>query len=538
MTQVIMRRLPWKELSSLRGIVSCPSVMSTASASVELCHVSLLCCSGSSNHTTKPMLSQKRWLSSTPSLWKHRKKPIDDEEVYDHDDVDVDDAFLKNQEIIREIYKVPGHGARVFVVHPDVKWGPKKNYLTTGQLQLDEAVALAETLPNWKAVEKVMFSTKTPNKKTIFGRGNFEEVTKLIRSRSNITAVLINVDQLTGVQHTELENAFGVPVYDRYSIVLQIFVQHAKSKEAKLQIALAEIPYIRSRLHDIHKGNIDHPSGKAHYVGGPGETYYETRHRLLKEREAKIRKALEKVSSKRQVLKQNRLRREIPTVAVVGYTNAGKTSLIKAVTGAVKLEPREQLFATLDVTAHAGALPNRMNVVYIDTVGFISDIPTSLIGSFRATLEDLIHADLVLHVRDISHPDTVAQKENVMQTLMSLKVGDKLMDNMIEVCNKCDLLKGGLPEVDEGSITVSALHGTGLDSLLELVEDRVMLSTGKLIKSFLVANGGKEFQWLYKEASVDLVETHSDPEYLVVTAILSQSSLSKYMNEFGKESVQ
>lgn len=475
----------------------------------------------------------KRPFSLSSSLHKHRKKPTAEEVVSDLTEGDLDDDIFKNQEIIKEIYKVPGHGARVFVVQPDIKWGPRRNPLTTSQLQLNEAIALTETLPGWTVVQKEIFSTKVPQKKTIFGRGNYELLIKKVRSLSDVTAVFVNVEHLSAIQHTELEDALGVPVYDRYMVVLQIFLEHARTKEAKLQIALAEIPYLRSRLHEIHKGKLEHPSGKAMYVGGSGETFIETRQRLLRERELKIKKALEKVKSKRQLLRQNRIKKEIPTVAVIGYTNAGKTALIKALTGEDKLQPEDKLFATLDVTAHSGALKNHMNVLFIDTIGFISDIPTTLIDSFQATLEDVVQADLLIHVRDISHPDSSAQKQNVINTLMTFDLPDRLLDNMIEVCNKCDLHPGEVADADEDALMVSSLKGTGISSLMDLIEVKVLQSTAKMLKTFHVPNGGEELQWLYKESSVESVEEHRDPELLTIHAVISDSALSKFTAKFG-----
>ncbi|CAJ0945993.1 unnamed protein product [Ranitomeya imitator] len=172
-----------------------------------------------------------------------------------------------------------------------------------------------------------------------------------------------------------------------------------------------------------------------------GETFIEVQQRLLKEREMRIKKALDKLRSKRKLLRTQRRRREFPIISVMGYTNSGKTTLIQALTGDTNLHPRNQLFATLDVTAHGGLLPCRMPVIYVDTIGFLSQLPHNLIESFSATLEDVIHSDLLIHVRDISHPEADNQKKSVLSVLQNLKVPQKLLETMIEVHNKIDLVE-------------------------------------------------------------------------------------------------
>ncbi|XP_006876322.1 PREDICTED: putative GTP-binding protein 6 [Chrysochloris asiatica] len=264
-----------------------------------------------------------------------------------------------------------------------------------------------------------------------------------IRGSPEITSVFLNVEQMTSLTNKELEAAWGVQVFDRFTVVLHIFRCNARTKEARLQVALAEIPLLRSNLKNTVT-HLDRQGGGSRYIMGSGETFLQVQQRLLKEKEVKIKRALERLRRKRSVLRRERQRREFPVIAVVGYTNCGKTTLIKVLTGDVAAQPRDQLFATLDVTAHAGFLPSRMTVLYVDTIGFLSQLPHELIASFAATLEDVAHADLILHVRDVSHPETELQKASVLSALRGLRLPTPLLDSVLEVHNKVDLVHGWL----------------------------------------------------------------------------------------------
>lgn len=207
-----------------------------------------------------------------------------------------------------------------------------------------------------------------------------ETLRNYIRRNPEITSVFINISTLTVGQREELESAFRVPIYDRFSIVMLILKKHAISKHAKLQVALAEVLYLQKRQKRIDSSGLP----------------YETRKVMLKKRETKLKLEIEKLRNQRKRTRENRKGKDYPIVAVVGYTNCGKTSLIKALTDDIKLEPKDQLFATLDVTFHAGLLPSKMKVLYVDTVGFISNIPTTLIECFVVTLEDTLYSVIYL----------------------------------------------------------------------------------------------------------------------------------------------
>ncbi|XP_078078593.1 putative GTP-binding protein 6 [Mustelus asterias] len=473
--------------------------------------------------------SKNRKSANSRKPSKSEKQSEEDDEAMTDDECELIDAEF--EEVFQEqISPLPEGGHRVFIVHPDVKWGGKKQYLTTGELQMAEAVALVNTLPNWLVVDKVILSTKSPDNKFIFGKGNFQTLTEKIKGLPQITAVFMNVERLSAVSEKELESAWGVKVFDRYSVVLHIFRCNARTKEAKLQIALAEIPYLRSQLRN-EVAHLDQQGGGSRYIMGSGETFMEVQQRLLKERELKIRGVLEKLKKKRRLLRTQRKRREFPVISVMGYTNCGKTTLIKTLTGDSGLHPRDQLFATLDVTTHAGLMPSRMMVLYVDTIGFLSQLPHNLIESFSATLEDVVYSDVIVHVRDISHPETNNQKVNVLNVLRNLQLPNQLLDSIIEVHNKIDLLEGYEP-TDPNAVAVSALHGLGMDELTKKIEEAVLRATGKLILTIRVNLSGPQLSWLYKEATVQGVDVLPEDGLADVKVIISSSAYGKYRKLF------
>lgn len=215
----------------------------------------------------------------------------------------------------------------------------------------------------------------------------------------------------------------------------------------------------------------------------------------------------------------------------MGYTNCGKTTLIQALTGDRALQPRDQLFATLDVTVHAGRLPSHMAVLYTDTVGFLSQLPHQLIDSFSATLDDVRHSDLIVHVRDISHPETLNQKVNVLNVLKSLQIPERLLSSMVEVHNKVDLVhdyEASEPEV----VPVSALTQQGLDRLRVVLEEEVVRSTGKFVLDLTVDLSSPQLSWLYREATVQEVTVDADEGSAVVTVIIGTAAYGRYRKMF------
>nr|XP_042097503.1 putative GTP-binding protein 6 isoform X3 [Ovis aries] len=420
--------------------------------------------------------------------------------------------------------------------------------------------------------------TKTPDKKLIFGRGTLEQLTERIRGSPEITAVFLNVERLATPTKKDLEAAWRVPVFDRFTLVLHIFRCNARTKEARLQVALAELPVLRSHVksnaahlggrgrssrytmgsetpfpneapcvgprHEDVEASLGHCSAHCgHHAdsplglslsgirGRPGESFLQVQQRLLRDRETKIQKALERLRRKRRLLGQQRRRREFPVVSVVGYTNCGKTTLIKALTGDTAIQPRDQLFATLDVTAHAGRLPSALTVLYMDTIGFLSQLPHSLVESFSATLQDVAHSDLIVHVRDVSHPETELQKASVLSALGGLGLPDALLESMVEVHNKVDLVPGYTP-VEPDVLAVSALLGLGLDELMARVEDAILRATGRRTLTLRVRLAGPQLSWLHQEATVQAVDVIPEAGAADVKVIISDSAYGRFQKLF------
>ncbi|XP_026522646.1 putative GTP-binding protein 6 [Notechis scutatus] len=454
----------------------------------------------------------------------------DEEEEDDDDDLDVEDNLLEES----RLPFVTLETQRVFIVHPAVKWGPDKPTLTTAELQLAEAVTLINTLQNWTVIDKIILPIQIPDKKFIFHKGNFQLLTEKIKRLPFLSSVFVNVEMLSPITKKELEKAWGVKVFDRYTIVLHIFRCNAQTKEAKLQIALAELPLLRTNVRN-EVAQLDQQRGGSRYIMGSGETFMEIQLRLLKEKEIKIRKALKKLKKNRSLLRKQRNKCEFPIISVMGYTNCGKTTLIKALTGDAKLQPRDQLFATLDITAHAGYLPSRLTVLYVDTIGFLSQLPHNLVESFSATLEDVAFSDLIVHVRDVSHPETSLQKKTVLSVLKNLNIPNHLLESIIEVHNKVDLVDRYQPK-EQNAIVTSALLGHGLNELKEEIEARVLKGTGKKIMTIKINLSGPQLSWLYKEAVVQEVDVAPEDNTAKVKVIISDSALWKCKRLFPQSS--
>ncbi|XP_028359182.1 putative GTP-binding protein 6 [Phyllostomus discolor] len=436
----------------------------------------------------------------------------------------------EEEELLRSEPLLPAGAQRVCLVHPEVKWGPGKPQLTKAEWQVAEARALVHTLDHWSVVETMVVPTKTPDRKLIFGKGTLEHLTEKIRGLPEVTAVFLNVERMSVSTKKELEAAWGVQVFDRFTVVLHIFRCNARTKEARLQVALAELPLLRSNLKSV-VARPDGRGGTSRYIMGSGESFMQVRQRLLKEKEMKIRQALERLRRKRQLLGQQRQRREFPVVSVVGYTNSGKTTLIKALTGDAAAQPRDQLFATLDVTAHAGWLPCRMAVLYMDTIGFLSQLPHGLIESFSATLEDVARSDVIVHVRDVSHPESELQKASVLSALRGLHLPAPLLDSALEVHNKVDLVPGYSPS-EPGALAVSAHLGLGLEQLKAALEDAVLRATGRRVLTLRVRLAGPQLSWLHQEATVQDVQVVPEAGVADVTAIISNSAYGRFRKLF------
>ncbi|XP_068124211.1 putative GTP-binding protein 6 [Hyperolius riggenbachi] len=467
------------------------------------------------------------WQDRPPGYWDGNEREdwiaMEEEDLLGDEEDDDENELLVSQAPTLQ-------GAQyIIIVQPDVKWGPSKPRDTTADLMLSEAIALVRSVPDWVVVNSLIVSTKTPNNKYIFGKGNLQYLTEQIKYYPHATAIFLNVERISSSTEKVLEAEWGTKVFDRYTVVLNIFRLTARTREAKLQIALAEIPLLRSNLKN-ETAHLDQQGGGSRYIMGSGETFLEVQQRLLKEREQRIKKALEKLRKKRKLIRSQRKKREFPIISVIGYTNSGKTTLIKALTNDPRLQPRDQLFATLDVTAHGGLLPFRLPVIYVDTIGFLSQLPHNLIESFSATLEDIIHSDLLIHVRDLSHPEYVNQKKSVLAVLSGLNIPQRLLDSMIEVHNKTDIVPNR--ESDEGGFRVSALIGSGLEELKKRIETAVLESTGRIITAIRVNLESPQLSWLYKEATVLEVNVLPEDGSADVVVIITSAAYGKYKKLF------
>lgn len=426
-------------------------------------------------------------------------------------------------------------GRSVFVMQPYIKWGPRKKRDTTPKLQLDEAVALINTLQEWCVSAKETIPLTSFCKMSFFGSGKLVELkNKIIKSRYT-SAVFISVDQLSVPQHTFLEDFFELPVYDRYLIIMQIFRDHARSAEAKLQIALAELPYLYSRMSHEYSASLSRIGDSAARISGTTiHTPRDTRKLILHKYEKKLKLSLEKLRNQRCLSRKARKNNDIPVVAVIGYTNNGKTSLVKALTGNEKLIPQNFLFATLDVSFHIGILPCNLKVYFVDTIGFISDIPTHLIIPFEVTLQDAMNADVILHVQDVSHPDWLFQRDRVNETLEKLNIDKKLLNHIIPVANKIDLLNPDEFKIISSEMSqISCANSHGIQDLKLRLEEEVIKATGRMHMVIRAKSGSEECNWLRKKAAV--VEVVADPKnsnYSLLSVIITENILDKFKREF------
>jgi len=371
--------------------------------------------------------------------------------------------------------------------------------------RLDEAIGLARAI-DLEVVESGIAMLGELRPATYLGKGKVEEFAGVVKS---LDVGLVVMDcALSPVQQRNLEKAWGAKVIDRTGLILEIFGRRARTREGTLQVELAHLNYQRSRLVRSWT-HLERQRGGFGFMGGPGETQIETDRRLIAERIAKIERELEGVKRTRALHRASRKRVPYPIVALVGYTNAGKSTLFNRLTRA-SVVSADMLFATLDPTLRSVDLPHGTRIILSDTVGFISDLPTQLVAAFRATLEEVIEADLIVHVRDVSHLDTDAQSKDVENVLRELGIEPEDA-RLIEVWNKIDRADPGERErLDNASrrqpearrpALVSAITGEGVDPLIRLVEDRLG-ATRIVLELDLDPIDGAGASWLYRHAEV------------------------------------
>lgn len=394
--------------------------------------------------------------------------------------------------------RLPGAEAGV-LAFPD-----QRSVSRAAEARLAEAVGLAASI-GLTIVHSAAFPLRTRRPSTLLGEGQVEAA-KLAIEENQVGVVVVDA-ALTPVQQRNLERAWGCKVIDRTGLILEIFGERARTREGSLQVELAHLEYQRTRLVRSWT-HLERQRGGFGFLGGPGESQIEIDRRLIGERIVKLKKELEQVRRTRGLHRAARTRVPFPVVALVGYTNAGKSTLFNALTGA-GVYAQDQLFATLDPTMRAIRLPSGRTVILSDTVGFISDLPTQLIEAFRATLEEVAAADIILHVRDVAHPDTSSQRSDVLGVLNEMASGENptldehWQGRMIEVLNKADLLGGiaDVPGTDASAIAVSALTGEGLDTLRTALDARLAASMVTVDYALLPADGAR-IAWLYQHGEV------------------------------------
>ncbi|MBB4265333.1 GTPase HflX [Roseospira visakhapatnamensis] len=392
---------------------------------------------------------------------------------------------------------------RAVVVHPHLKGAGAAGRTRDPWVRLEEAVGLARAI-HLEIVEAEVIPVTRARPSTLLGGGAVDRLAEMVRA-SDVAVVIVD-SSLSPVQQRNLERAWSCKVIDRTGLILEIFGERARTREGQMQVELAHLSYQRSRLVRSWT-HLERQRGGLGFIGGPGESQIEIDRRLIGERIANLRRHLDEVVRTRELHRAARRRVPYPIVALVGYTNAGKSTLFNALTRADVLS-RDMLFATLDPTMRGLDLPSGRPVILSDTVGFVSDLPHELVAAFRATLEEVLAADVIVHVRDMASPDTDAQKADVAQVLRDLGLETAVEAGMIEALNKIDRLdEAGRADLAVGvhrpdrQVPVSAVSGEGLDALARAIDTALSATRIDLSLDLDVADGAT-LAWVYRRGEV------------------------------------